>query len=149
MEHMYARPEALMNVLSTEEEMQEGCAVLDLGAQTTTLTIHKGGEYLYSPVVPMGGYDITEAIEQLGLSLLQAERLKCMYAVVTKTAQANRQYVLTNAAGGKVGIGSQQLSAVITAKLDEMLAPLMEQLNKEANRLKVLWIIFKPKLLSR
>ena len=140
MEHMYARPEALMNVLSTEEEMQEGCAVLDLGAQTTTLTIHKGGEYLYSHVVPIGGYDITEAIEQLGLSLLQAERLKCMYGVATKSAQTNRQYVLTNAAGGKVGIGSQQLSAVITAKLDEMLAPLMEQLNKEAHRLKVLYV---------
>jgi cell division ATPase FtsA len=40
-----------------------------LGAQTTTLTVYKGNQYLYNKVVPLGGYDITRDIEQIGISL--------------------------------------------------------------------------------
>ena len=131
-EKMYVRPEVLMNALTSEEEMKNGCAVLDLGAQTSTLTIHKGGEYLYNQVVPLGGYDITEAVEQLGISLMQAERLKCIYGVAcADMLKVNRTYLLTNPEGEKISVSAVQLAEVISGKLAEMLTPLMEALNKE------------------
>jgi cell division ATPase FtsA len=139
-EKMYVRPEVLMNALTTAEEMRQGCAVLDLGAQTSTLTIHKGGEYLYNQVVPLGGYDITEAVEQLGLSLLQAERLKCIYGVASADmVKVNRTYLLTGPEGEKISVSAVELAEVISGKLAEMLTPLMEALNKESG-IEVLYV---------
>ena len=139
-EKMYARPEVLMNALASEEEMNNGCAVLDLGAQTSTLTIHKGGEYLYNQVVPLGGYDITEAVEQLGISLMQAERLKCIYGVASADmVKVNRTYLLTNPEGEKISVSAVELAEVISGKLAEMLTPLMEALNKESG-IEVLYV---------
>ena len=140
-EKMYVRPEVLMNALATEEEMNNGCAVLDLGAQTSTLTIHKGGGYLYNQVVPLGGYDITEAVEQLGISLMQAERLKCIYGVASADmVKVNRTYILTTPEGEKISVSAVQLAEVISCKLTEMLSPLMEALNKEAQGIEVLYV---------
>ena len=140
-EKMYVRPEVLMNALATEEEMNNGCAVLDLGAQTSTLTIHKGGGYLYNQVVPLGGYDITEAVEQLGISLMQAERLKCIYGVASANmVKVNRTYVLTTPEGEKISVSAVQLAEVISCKLAEILSPLMEALNKEAQGVEVLYV---------
>ena len=140
-EKMYVRPEVLMNALATEEEMNNGCAVLDLGAQTSTLTIHKGGGYLYNQVVPLGGYDITEAVEQLGISLMQAERLKCIYGVASADmVKVNRTYILTTPEGEKISVSAVQLAEVISCKLTEMLSPLMEALNKEAQGVEVLYV---------
>ena len=140
-EKMYVRPEVLMNALATEEEMNNGCAVLDLGAQTSTLTIHKGGGYLYNQVVPLGGYDITEAVEQLGISLMQAERLKCIYGVASvDMVKVNRTYILTTPEGEKISVSAVQLAEVISCKLAEILSPLMEALNKEAQGVEVLYV---------
>lgn len=140
-EKMYVRPEVLMNALATEEEMNNGCAVLDLGAQTSTLTIHKGGGYLYNQVVPLGGYDITEAVEQLGISLMQAERLKCIYGVASSDmVKVNRTYILTTPEGEKISVSAVQLAEVISCKLAEILSPLMEALNKEAQGVEVLYV---------
>ena len=140
-EKMYVRPEVLMNALATEEEMNNGCAVLDLGAQTSTLTIHKGGGYLYNQVVPLGGYDITEAVEQLGISLMQAERLKCIYGVASADmVKVNRTYILTTPEGEKISVSAVQLAEVISCKLAEILSPLMEALNKEAQGIEVLYV---------
>ena len=138
---MYVRPEVLMNALATEEEMNNGCAVLDLGAQTSTLTIHKGGGYLYNQVVPLGGYDITEAVEHLGISLMQAERLKCIYGVASADlVKVNRTYILTTPEGEKISVSAVQLAEVISCKLAEILSPLMEALNKEAQGIEVLYV---------
>lgn len=140
LEKMYVRPEALMNALA-HDVMEQGCAVLDLGAQTTTLTIYKGNEYLYNQVVPMGGLDITERIMELGVTMMQAERLKCGYGVAAAhMVKAKRQYSMTGTTGEKVTISSDQLANTISAQLDEMLAPLMEALNKETHPLKVLYV---------
>ena len=51
-EHKYARPDALLCALATENDLRDGCAILDMGAQTTTLTIFKGNRYLYNSVIP-------------------------------------------------------------------------------------------------
>ena len=85
LEHMYVRPDALFNAIASEEDMTNGTAILDLGAQTTTLTVYKGSQYLYNKVIPMGGYDITRDIEQIGISMAYAEQLKCKYGCAVYT----------------------------------------------------------------
>ena len=78
-EHAFVRPECLLSALDTcdgNHVLLNGCAVLDFGAQTTSLTVYKGGQYLVNKVVPKGGYHITRMLEQQGLSFATAEALK-------------------------------------------------------------------------
>ena len=143
LENMYVRPDALINALAEVEDMRDGCAILDLGAQTTTLTIYKGNQYLFNKVVPMGGYDITRDIEQIGISLAYAEQLKCKYGVASAdlvTTDHRFRIPAPTMPQGEVAVMATELANIISARLDQMIAPLLEQLNKEAHRFKVLYV---------
>ena len=145
-EQSFVRPEALLSAFATcdgNQVLAEGCAVLDLGAQTTTLTVYKGGQYLLNKVVPKGGYHITRMLEQQGLSFNTAEVLK------TKFGCAAPQFVEKNVRlrvpaapeiGGEIIISSQELAEAIEIKLQEILAPLMEELKKVESRISTLYI---------
>ena len=143
LEHMYVRPDSLLTAIASDEDMANGCAILDLGAQTTTLTVYKGNQYLYNKVVPMGGYDITRDIEQIGVSLAYAEQLKCKYGWASaELVQTNHRFRVP-APGlpqSEVALLATELADIITARLEQIIAPLMEVLNKEAERFKVLYV---------
>jgi cell division protein FtsA len=141
LEHAYARPDALLNALASDDDMKEGCAILDLGAQTTTLSVFKGTQYLDTQVVPLGGFDISEAITELGISMKYAEYLKCKYGcALPDMIQTNQKYVVRGVDGQKLSITTHQLATIINEKLLTILTPLFETLNKYASRLKVLYV---------
>ena len=143
LEHIFVRPDALMNIIATDDDMRNGCAVLDLGAQTTTLTVYKGNQYLYNKVIPMGGYDITRDIEQVGISFAYAEQLKCKYGVASADMiQTNHRFRIPSPTqvGGEVALMASELADIISSRLEQIVHPLLEVLNKEANRYQVLYV---------
>lgn len=143
MERMYVRPDALLNALALDEDMAEGCVILDLGAQTTTLTAYKGTQYLHNKVIPQGGYDITRDIEQMGMSLAYAEQLKCKYGCASaELVETNHRFRIpaANAPGGEVALMEKELANIISFRLDQILSPLLEVINKEADRYRVMYI---------
>lgn len=143
LERIYVRPDALLNALASDEDLVNGCAILDLGAQTTTLTVYKGTQYLYNKVIPLGGYDITRDIEQVGISLSHAEQLKCKYGCASaKLTTQNRKFRMPapNTPQGEVVLMEKELANIISARLDQIIDPLISTLNKEADRFKVLYI---------
>jgi cell division protein FtsA len=145
-ERAFVRPECLLSAFATcdgNHVLMNGCAVLDLGAQTTSLTVYKGGQYLLNKVVPKGGYHITRMLEQQGMSFNTAEVLKKQYgfaspACVTKNVRLRVPSNTEN--GGEIIITSQELAEVIELKLKEILSPLMEELNKVEGRIRTLYI---------
>jgi len=143
MENMYVRPDALLNAIVSDEDMAKGCAILDLGAQTTTLTAYKGNQYLYNMVVPVGGYDITRDIEQIGISLAYAEQLKCKYGYASADmVKTNHRFRIPapELPEGEVVLLATELAAIISSRLDQMLLPLLNDINKEAERYSVLYV---------
>lgn len=143
LEHIYVRPDALMNAITTDEDMANGCAILDMGAQTTTLTVYKGNQYLYNKVVPLGGYDITRDIEQIGISLAYAEQLKCKYGYASADmVSTNHRFRLPapNMPQGEVAVMATEIADIISARLEQMLTPLLDVLNAEASRFRVLYV---------
>lgn len=143
MEHMYVRPDALLNALASDEDMENGCVILDLGAQTTTMTVYKGTQYLYNKVIPMGGYDITRDIEQIGISLAHAEQLKCQYGCAcADRVEVNHRFRIPapKMPSGEVALMAKDLANIISTRLDQMVMPLLDILNKEADRFKVLYV---------
>ena len=143
LEHIYVRPDALMNAITTDEDMANGCAILDMGAQTTTLTVYKGNQYLYNKVVPLGGYDITRDIEQIGISLAYAEQLKCKYGYASADmVSTNHRFRLPapTMPQGEVAVMATEIADIISARLEQILTPLLDVLNAEASRFRVLYV---------
>ena len=145
-EKAFVRPEALLSAFVASdgvEILREGSAVLDMGAQTTTLSIFKGTEYLYNKVVPQGGYHITRVLEQQGISLATAEKLKCQFGYASP-AQVEKNLKLKVPAIAEVGgvwhVTSEELARTIFIKLEEILKPLIEALNSYGDRIKTLYI---------
>jgi cell division protein FtsA len=145
-EQAFVRPEALLSAFATcdgNQVLTEGCAVFDFGAQTTTLTVYKGGQYLLNKVVPKGGYHITRMLEQQGMSFNTAEVLKKQYGCASPAFVEKNVRLRIPAApeiGGDMIITAQELAEAIELKLQEILAPLMEELKKVESRIKTLYI---------
>ncbi len=65
-----------LGVLS-EEAMDLGCVVLDIGAGKTDLSVFVDGAYVYQDVIPIGGALVTRDLQQLLRTTFdEAERLK-------------------------------------------------------------------------
>lgn len=145
-EHAFVRPETLLSAFATcdgNQVLTDGCAVLDFGAQTTTLTVYKGGQYLLNKVVPKGGYHITRMLEQQGLTFNTAEVLKKKFGCAAPRFVEKNVRLRVPAApeiGGDIVIASQELAEAIEIKLQEILAPLLEELKKVGNRVSTLYI---------
>jgi cell division protein FtsA len=145
-EHAFVRPECLLSAFATcdgNHILMNGCAVLDMGAQTTSLTVYKGGQYLLNKVVPKGGYHITRMLEQQGMSFATAEVLKKKYGYASpEYVEKNVRMRIPASAeiGGDMVISSTELAEAIELKLQEILVPLMEELKKVEARISTLYI---------
>lgn len=129
-EQAFPRPEALLSAFAAEDSsvLERGCAVIDMGAQTTTLSIFQGNHYLLNRVIPQGGYHITRSIEQQGLNFAAAERIKCQIGVAAPELVERNQTVHLRAANeaDSLTFTLVELAEVIQQKLDEILTPIMD-----------------------
>lgn len=122
--------EALSTVLTEEEERQNGCALIDFGASTTTLAVYKNDVLQELLVVPLGSKNITYDIAELGIEESNAERLKCLTGVAMEKFVEKPVYVqVSPASGGEpVKISTLFLAQIINARLDEMTEPIFKVL---------------------
>ena len=145
-EHAFVRPECLLSAFATcdgNHVLTNGCAVIDFGAQTTSLTAYKGGQYLINKVVPKGGYHITRMLEQQGMSFATAEVLKKKFGFASPdlvTKPIRLRVPASPEIGGDMIIASNELAGAIELKLQEILAPLLEELKKVEGRVPTLYI---------
>jgi len=145
-EHAFVRPECLLSTFATcdgRQVLTNGCAVLDLGAQTTTFTAYKGGQYLINKVIPKGGYHITRMLEQQGLTFNTAEVLKTKFGCASPdclTKNVRLRIPASPELGGDFVISTRELAEAIELKLQEILTPVWEELRKVEDRITTLYI---------
>ena len=77
---MYLAPVALAHSVLTEAEMRSGCLLVDLGADTTTVSLYYKNILRNMAVIPLGGNNITKDIATLLIEESDAEKLKIKYA---------------------------------------------------------------------
>lgn len=77
---MYLAPLALADSVLTETEKRSGCALIDLGADTTTVSVYSKNVLRHLAVIPMGGNNITKDIASLQMEERDAEKMKLKYA---------------------------------------------------------------------
>jgi len=77
---MYLAPIALAHSVLTEAEKRTGCMLVDLGADTTTVSVYYKNILRHLAVIPLGGNNITKDIASLQMEDADAEKMKLAYA---------------------------------------------------------------------
>ena len=88
---LFVAPTALAKAALTEAEMRSGCALVDFGADTTTLQVYKNNLLRYLCVLPLGGNNITRDIATLKMEEEDAEHLKLAYGNALPDEEAQPQ----------------------------------------------------------
>lgn len=76
---MYLAPLALANVVLTEAEKRSGCALVDIGADTTTVSVFWKNILRHLAVIPLGANNVTKDIASLQMEESEAEQMKLKY----------------------------------------------------------------------
>ena len=76
---MYLAPLAMADSVLTEAEKRSGCILVDLGADTTTVSIYYKNILRHLAVIPLGSANVTKDLEKLIMEPEEAEALKIKY----------------------------------------------------------------------
>ena len=77
---MFIAPLALADSVLTDAEKRSGCVLVDLGADTTTVSVYYKNILRHLAVIPLGGGNITKDIASLQIEDSVAEKMKLKYA---------------------------------------------------------------------
>ena len=129
-EAVVASPIATGHSCLTPEERELGVALVEFGAQVTTVSVYAAGMLVGLATIPMGSGDITDAIASaFGIRRFQAERLKCVNGSAIASPADHREMIPVNGPGEETGgpvarhaddknrIPRAELISVITAQL--------------------------------
>lgn len=107
-------------IILTDEEKRLGCMLVDMGAETTTVTIYKSGHLVYFATLPMGGRNITRDITSLKLLEEKAEEIK-----ITSGNALPRSIATTLNFNG---IKDSDVSNLIVARAEEIVVNVLKQI---------------------
>jgi len=121
--------EALSAVLLEEKDREEGCALINFGASTTTLAIYRSGALQQLLVVPLGGKNITKDIQELGMSEVDAERLKQLKGSALKSMVQELICIKIPSIDPEnemLRINTDFLATIIESRLTEIMTPILK-----------------------
>ena len=118
-------PIAEATATMTMEEMALGCAYVNIGGGTTSITIYKERFPLALFVLPLGGNNITRDLTQLSIPLLDAdaERMKVEHGSMNLSVSRTQEIVATSVDGTSTKRFSQlEVNRYINARILEILS---------------------------
>ena len=121
-------PLALAEAVLTSSEKRSGCALIDFGADTTTVSVYKNNILRHLAVIPLGGNNITRDICSQQIEEEDAEALKVRFAQAytepTENDDENKTYRLDNGCS----INAILLEDIVEARLNEILDNVANQI---------------------
>lgn len=113
--------------LLSQTEMRQGCAWVDLGAETTTVAIFKNNLLRYLCVIPMGGSNITRDLTTLKIEEEEAEQLKKQHgnAYYEEDEKNEKKESITTGAGE---VQLLEFNEIVGARMEEILANVWNQI---------------------
>jgi cell division protein FtsA len=117
-------PIASAYAVLTEEELQTGIAIVDIGGGTTDLAIFYGGKIRHTAVIPFGGEIITQDIvEAFSILPKQAELIKVKYGHALPEGTRSNVIITVPGIGDRKPkqILEKNLAYVINARMKEIL----------------------------
>ena len=120
-------PLVTANAVLSESERRSGCALVDFGADTTTISVYKSNILRFMTVLPLGGNSITRDITSLRIEEEEAERLKITYADATYEEEGEERATCPLEDGERtIELGT--LNNIIGARVEEIIDNVWNQI---------------------
>jgi cell division protein FtsA len=92
----YVAPMVQAEAVLSDDDRQQGCALVDYGADTTTVSVYKNGLLRYLRVIPLGSALITRDLASvLNIEADRAEDLKCTYGLCNLIGSQDNDETIT------------------------------------------------------
>ncbi len=127
---MYLAPLALADSVLTDVEKRVGCVLVDLGAETTTVSVYYRNILRHLAVIPLGGNNITIDIASLQMDDENAEKMKRKYASAyteSKDIDENLKYSIDE----DRQVDSKTFIEIVEARLEEIIKNVWYQVPSE------------------
>jgi len=122
---MVAAPYASGLSALVEDETQMGCACIDMGGGTTTVSIFLNGQLVFADAVAVGGNHVTMDIARiLSTRVSDAERLKVLYGKATPIQVDESEMIAVPPIGDDSHVMPDQVSV---AQLAQFIRPRVEE----------------------
>ena len=120
------------SVLSNDE-MELGSILVDIGGGTTDIILYGSGSVLHTGVIPIGGEIITKDIAyRVQTSMEQAEQLKQIYGKAKISLSSSEEEIVVKGVGGRneFKISEKILAEVIEPRMNEIFDLIKEEIEK-------------------
>ena len=114
-------PVALADLVLSDDEKRLGCMLVDMGAETTTVSLYKDNTLQYLAVLPMGSRNITTDITSLNVLEDRAEEIK----TTSGSAIPSENQSTLNISGVRM----IDVANLVAARSEELVANIVEQIN--------------------
>jgi len=124
-------PVASAKAVLTEDEMELGVAMIDIGGGTTDLLIYHNNIIRHTAVIPFGGNSITEDLRQgCGVSLRNAEQMKIQYGSCYSEYAPENKTVIIPGIGGRESreVSFKVIAGIIEARVEEIIEAVMYEI---------------------
>lgn len=124
----FASPLAQAQLALAEEDRQQGCALVDYGADTVTVSVYRNGLLRYLRVIPLGSALITRDLAAiLGIERDSAELLKMKYGLCNMTKTVDTQQTISLAGkqhaieeiGDIIGARNEEIVRNVIARIED------------------------------
>ncbi len=129
--HTYFNPLVAADISLTDEEKLEGCVLIDIGSELSSVLIFKDRVLKYFDKILCGGNTFTKAIAQeLGLSFDLAEEVKVSYADASDLANYQDEEILLKKDNEYMPIKRDVIYQAIKPHIDQLVNDLDQSIKK-------------------
>lgn len=123
----YVTPMAQADAILSDDDRQQGCVLVDYGADTTTVSVYKNGLLRFLRVIPLGSALITRDLAAiLKIEPEQAEQLKCTYGLCNLIGSQDENETITI---NDHRVLLKEIGDIIEARNEEIIRNVCAQIN--------------------
>ena len=131
---IFISPICLSEALLQNNDKRSGCALVDIGADTTTIVIYTNNIMRSLTVIPLGGSNVTSDIASQNIELDEAEELKLKYGSALHEEDENKQNNPITISHGRQ-IDEHLLQDIIEARYEEILLNAWSRIKEYSDKL--------------
>lgn len=122
---------AAAELLISNEEKEAGCAFVNFGAETTTISIYKNKKIRNLVVIPIGGNTLTRDLTSLKIIMDRAEDIKLRVGdVCYNEADENKQKTIYKAPNSSEELSYEDINNILSYRQNEIIQNVWNQIQK-------------------
>ena len=120
-QEVFISPLCEANALLTANEKRSGCALVNMGADTTTVSVYFNNILRHLCVIPLGGSNVTSDITSLKVEAEEAEELKKRYGTAYRSDSDDKTGQKINLSFNRTE-DEEKLQEIVEARYEEIIA---------------------------